>query len=411
MHSLVRTVFSRLSTLDALAAEIQLFDEEAAEKARAEAEVREGTVTPTSEVASTYRSGGITVPSTPNPALMNAPRKSNSCSISGHQLTFIHPARRYGLLSIRELLRVVVNLLDPTDLTHTDSIRLTALNILTASLSVSIDYIARYPQTLFPIVSDKACRFLFQLVASTGTDGHNSDASVLILERSLRIIAMFFGEESLRAKLKLQLELFLSFTLDRLAPLPAPAVGAERVGTPKVQLSVGPKGRHGAIRTSLSSQRSGGFDSPDPTATSSRGVAAAADDRHSATNGDHGGAEPDDDADSTAQPPLPPRLAILPARGETRELLLLGLCNLALSQPSFVPDLWVNYDCDLNCEDIFDKLVGFLTVVSYFLCRILITLRARPLIGRHILLFRISLGSPVLNSTRRNCCVWIFFYL
>ena len=272
-------------------------------------------------------------------------------------------ARRYGLLSIRELLRVVVNLLDPTDLTHTDSIRLIALGIITAALSVSIDSLASFSRTLLPIISDKACRFLFQLVASTGTDGHNSDLSVLILERSLRIISMLLGEENMRKKLKLQQELFLSFTLDRLTPLPAPSI-PNGVATPKVQLSVGGKGRHptAAVRTSISSQRSGGFtNSPDPSAASSHG--GLADDKRSVTNGEHEGAEPDDDTDQS-HPPLPPRLAILPARGETRELLLSSLCNLALSQPTFVPDLWVNYDCDLNCEDIFDKLVNFLTAVS-----------------------------------------------
>lgn len=172
---------------------------------------------------------------------------------------------------------------------------------------------------------------------------------------------MLLGEVKMREKLKLQQELFLSFTLDRLTPLPVPSLSNGN-GAPKVQLSVGGKGRHVAVRTSMSSQRSGGgVNSPDPSAPSSQG--GAVDEKASATNGEHEGAEPDDDGDES-HPPLPPRLAILPARGETRELLLSSLCNLALSQPTFVPDLWVNYDCDLNCEDIFDKLVNFLTTVG-----------------------------------------------
>ncbi|PLW33204.1 hypothetical protein PCASD_09522 [Puccinia coronata f. sp. avenae] len=39
---------------------------------------------------------------------------------------------RHGLPSIKELMRVLVSLLDPYDLQHTDTMRLTALNILTS---------------------------------------------------------------------------------------------------------------------------------------------------------------------------------------------------------------------------------------------------------------------------------------
>ena len=31
--------------------------------------------------------------------------------------------------------------------------------------------------------------------------------------------------------------------------------------------------------------------------------------------------------------------------------------------PSFMVDLYVNYDCDINCEDLFDKLLDFLSKV------------------------------------------------
>ena len=80
MHSLVRTVFSRLNTIDATFAETQLFEEEATEKARVEAEGREGTITPTSDVAP-HRNGEITIPSTPNPAAANSTSKRVYCAI------------------------------------------------------------------------------------------------------------------------------------------------------------------------------------------------------------------------------------------------------------------------------------------------------------------------------------------
>lgn len=249
---------------------------------------------------------------------------------------------------------MVVNLLDPTDPSHTDSIRLTALGIITAALSVSLTSIASYYRTLLPIITDRACRYLFQLVAST-EEGAGSSQSILVLERSLRVIGMLFGEESLRGRMKLQQELFLSFTLDRLEP-PQNAPGN---GVPKVQLSVGGKGHSNS--PSLSSQAGARVPTPDPSAPR----ASMGDESHATTTADDA-ADAGDESDST--PPLPPRLGVVPARGETRELLMETLVHLATRQSSFVPDLWVNYDCDLNCEDVFDKLINFLTLVGGSSC-------------------------------------------
>jgi brefeldin A-resistance guanine nucleotide exchange factor 1 len=248
--------------------------------------------------------------------------------------------------------------LDPTDPAHTDSIRLTALGIITAALSVSVDSIPSFRRSLMPIITDKACKYLFQLVASTDEGVGNSQHSILILERSLRIIGMLFSEERMRRYLKLQLELFLSFTLDRLSPprLPVPN------GTPKLQLNVAGRsissasGPNHSSSLSLSSNVGIRAKSPDPSALS-RASMSTADESHLV--------DMDDDAQSESVPNLPPRLGVLPARGETRELLMESLSHLAVSQPSLIADLWVNYDCDLNCEDIFDKLIPFLTLVSH----------------------------------------------
>lgn len=244
---------------------------------------------------------------------------------------------------------MVVNLLDPTDPSHTDSIRLTALGIITAAFSVSLTSIASYYRTLLPIITDKACKYLFQLVAST-EEGAGSSQNILVLERSLRVIGMLFGEESMRGRLKLQQELFLSFTLDRLAPSQS-ALGN---GVPKVQLSVGGKSLGHSNSPSLSSQPGARVVTPDPSAPR----ASMGDESHITT-----GDEAADDSQSDSTPPLPPRLGVVPARGETRELLMETLSHLATRQPSFMPDLWVNYDCDLNCEDVFDKVINFLALV------------------------------------------------
>jgi brefeldin A-resistance guanine nucleotide exchange factor 1 len=261
-------------------------------------------------------------------------------------------------LSIRELLRVVVNLLDPTDPAHTDSIRLTALGIITASLSVSINSIPNFRRSLMPIVTDQACKYLFQLVASSDEGVGNSQHSVLILERSLRIVGILFGEERMRRHMKLQLELFLSFTLDRLSPPRVPVPN----GAPKLQLSVAGRNISSisdpghSSNLSVSSSAGVRAKSPDPSAPSRTSMSTADESRL---------VDGDDDAQSETSPPLPPRLGVLPARGETRELLMETLVHLAVSQPSLIIDLWVNYDCDLNCEDIFDKLITFLTLVGH----------------------------------------------
>jgi brefeldin A-resistance guanine nucleotide exchange factor 1 len=52
---------------------------------------------------------------------------------------------------------------------------------------------------------------------------------------------------------------------------------------------------------------------------------------------------------------------------ELRELMLEILILLS-GEPSFMVDLWANYDCDVNCEDIFERLVGFLTKVCISRC-------------------------------------------
>lgn len=49
--------------------------------------------------------------------------------------------------------------------------------------------------------------------------------------------------------------------------------------------------------------------------------------------------------------------------GEVRELLLESLVQM-VRKPSFMVDLWYNYDCDLTCGDLFEELVQFLSKVK-----------------------------------------------
>jgi brefeldin A-resistance guanine nucleotide exchange factor 1 len=60
------------------------------------------------------------------------------------------------------LLRVLISLLNPNDLTHTDSMRLSALAVLNTALEVGGKHIALWPD-LVDGLRDEGCRYLFQV--------------------------------------------------------------------------------------------------------------------------------------------------------------------------------------------------------------------------------------------------------
>ncbi|KZS99157.1 Sec7-domain-containing protein [Sistotremastrum niveocremeum HHB9708] len=217
----------------------------------------------------------------------------------------------YGLPAVTELLRVLINLLDPTDKQHTDSTRLVSLGILNSAFEVAGQQIAKFP-SLTALVADHGCKYLFMLARSDNPS---------VLHSSLRAISSMF--ETMRSKLKLQQELFLSFTMDRLtAQLPTRLPPSVSRGVSSMQIS-------------------GGTPLPSPSVNPSL----------------------EDGLSETSSAP-PARANILPARGETRELLLETFGHLS-RQRSFMVDLYANYDCDVNCEDLFERLIGFLVRSVY----------------------------------------------
>ena len=111
----------------------------------------------------------------------------------------------YGLPSIRELLRVLISLLNPHDTQHTDSMRLMALNILNIAIEIGGRSIGRFP-SLRAMVADELCKHVLQLARSDNP---------ALFAASLRVIANIF--DTMREHLKLQQELFLAFVMDRLA--------------------------------------------------------------------------------------------------------------------------------------------------------------------------------------------------
>lgn len=73
------------------------------------------------------------------------------------------PLKPYGLPAIRELLRVLISLLNPHEHKHTDSMRLMALGILNVAFEVGGRSIARF-ETLRNLVADDFCKYLFQVM-------------------------------------------------------------------------------------------------------------------------------------------------------------------------------------------------------------------------------------------------------
>ncbi|KAJ7197212.1 hypothetical protein GGX14DRAFT_471834 [Mycena pura] len=297
MHTLVRTVFARLHLLDPREEEekIQTADED----------------TPDAELRMTV--SATDVPSVEEISQEIAVDKSHGDSenvVPSPSSTATIVRSAYGLPSILELLRVLINVLDPNDQQHTDSTRLVALGILNAAFEASGPRIPDFPSLLM-LIRDSGCKYLFQLARSE---------NLAVLQAALRSISTVF--DTMRQHLKLQQELFLAFTIDRLAPPTLPP---------------GKKG-NGLV---TASPRPG---TPTP-ATPVPGP-------------------PEVQQDGETGTATPTRVLVAPARGETRDLVLETLSQIA-RRPSFMVDLYVNYDCDINCENLFERLVEFLTKAVY----------------------------------------------
>ncbi|TFK25038.1 Sec7 domain-containing protein [Coprinopsis marcescibilis] len=332
MHNLVRTVFRKLHTLDPEAEEAKLGIEEAESDVELKMTVQVTVETPdvTTEKNPARQPGLGEEKEVPEEEVRDGEAQSEESKegrkaeepLAGKpieievteetQLEESPPTTaslgkriEYGLPSILELLRVLVNVLDPNDQTHTDSTRLIALGILNAAIEEAGCSIAKFPSPRALIV-DSGCKFLFQLARSDNS---------AILQLSLRTISTIL--DCMRKDLKLQQELFFTFTIDRLSLPPAKLTVPQRKG------GIAASPRLGT-----------------PYATPPLGPA-------------------DEKSDSKSSRPVMP-----PARGEIREYILETLGNIA-HQRNFMVDLYANYDCDVNCENLFERLTEFLTKAVY----------------------------------------------
>ncbi|KAJ7093181.1 hypothetical protein C8R44DRAFT_835540 [Mycena epipterygia] len=285
MHTLVRTVFSRLHYLDPRTEEEKLL---AADEDAPDAEIRM-TVSTTEATLTEGNSQEI---------LVNRPDSSDGPEDAGRTPSTAATVTRpeYGLPSILELLRVLINVLDPNDQQHTDSTRLVALGILNAAFEASGPRIPEFP-SLEVLILDSGCKFLFQLARSE---------NVSVLHSALRTISTVF--DTMRQHLKLQQELSWHLRLIDWLRLPRFQARKEMACIP-------------ALR-------------------------------------DRGKQE------SETGSTTPSRVLVAPARGETRDLILETLTQIS-RHPSFMVDLYINYDCDINCENLFERLIEFLTKAVY----------------------------------------------
>jgi brefeldin A-resistance guanine nucleotide exchange factor 1 len=218
------------------------------------------------------------------------------------------PIRPYSLPSIRELFRVLVDLLDPHDKQNGEAVRVMALRIIDVALEVAGPSIAKHP-TLATLAEDRLCRYLFQLVRSD---------NMAILHESLIVAGTLLA--TCRGVLKLQQELFLSYLITCLHPrVPIPL---EAGIDPSLYAGVpqAPK-----LAKPAPSQPNSGRATPVPVK----------DRRQLGMEG--GSRKPD-----------------------AREAMVESVGALA-RLPSFMVELFVNYDCEVDRSDLCEDMIGLLS--------------------------------------------------
>ena len=224
---------------------------------------------------------------------------------NAHESIVIKP---YSLPSIRELFRVLVDLLQPHNRQHGDALRVMALRIIDVALEVAGPSIAKHP-SLATLAKDDLCRYLFQLVRSENMG---------LLNEALRVAGTLLS--TCREVLKLQQELFLSYLVACLHPRVEieDELGIDPAlydGVPKTPKLVKPAG----------SQASSGRSTPVPIKERQR-------------LGMEGGSR----------------------KPDAREAMVENIGALSRI-PSYLVELYVNYDCEVDRSDLCEDLIGLLS--------------------------------------------------
>ncbi|KAJ1032666.1 hypothetical protein NDA16_000689 [Ustilago loliicola] len=228
----------------------------------------------------------------------------------------------FGLPAILEVCRVIVSLLDPNNLQHTNTMRRLGMSMLISVLETSGRSIGHFP-SLRALMQDTACKHLFTLARSD---------DIIPLYLSLRALSTMF--ETMREHLKLQHELFLNYLMDRLAPTFPLALEPwnERTFDNAAKRAIGADitGRTGTSDLNAPPVQ---LQPPPPPAPPA--------------------------------PPLPKTSDRAPATGEARELYLetfaLLFRNFDSDRPAeYLVDLYLNYDCYTDCDNMYERVLHFL---------------------------------------------------
>ncbi|KAI1336047.1 Sec7-domain-containing protein [Xylariaceae sp. FL0016] len=232
-------------------------------------------------------------------------RTSTGASDQSEEVLEIKP---YSLPSMKELFKVLVDLLDPHDKQHGDTMRVMALRIIHVALEVAGPSIARHP-ALAVVAEDRLCRHLFQLVRSD---------NMAILQESLIVAGTLL--ETCRGVLKLQQELFLSYLVACLHP------PVEIPREPHIDASL-----YDGIP-----QRPSGVKPPPSQANSRAPTPVPVRDRQKL--GMEGGAR----------------------KPDARQAMVESVAALT-RMPSYLVELFVNYDCDPNRGNLCEDMIGLLS--------------------------------------------------
>ena len=254
-----------------------------------------------------------------NPTLSRSAENQNDAQISASALDLLQHSEQtaddsgiikpYSLPSIRELFRVLVDLLQPHNRQHGDTLRVMALRIIDVALEVAGPSIAKHP-SLATLAKDDLCRYLFQLVRSE---------NMALLSESLRVAGTLLA--TCREVLKLQQELFLSYLVaclhprveidDELGIDPALYEGVPK--TPKL------------VRPASSNHASSGRSTPVPI-------------KERQKLGLEGGSR----------------------KPDAREAMVESIGALS-RMPSYLVELYINYDCEVDRSDLCEDLIGLLS--------------------------------------------------
>ena len=215
----------------------------------------------------------------------------------------------YSLPSIRELFRVLIDLLQPHNRQHGDALRVMALRIIDVALEVAGPSIAKHP-SLATLAKDDLCRYLFQLVRSD---------NMALLSESLRVAGTLLA--TCREVLKLQQELFISYLVACLHP---------RVEI-EDELGIDPALYEGVPKTPKLVKPTAS-----PHASSGRSTPVPIKERQKL--GMEGGAR----------------------KPDAREAMVESIGALS-RMPSYLVELYVNYDCEVDRSDLCEDLVGLLS--------------------------------------------------